>query len=93
MMAADFNPSLLQAVIFSIALLLGIAIGWFIVIRKRQRIECRLLDELAGLRTNFDYVREDAHELRVQLKAAETQNLRLTKLLASTHQLPVMINF
>lgn len=88
MTTADVNPSIYPSiepvVIFSVALLLGMAIGWFIVIRKQQKIEYRLLDELVGLRTNFNYVREDAHVLRVQLREAEAQNLRLARLLKST---------
>ncbi|MEZ5536458.1 MAG: hypothetical protein R3F02_12630 [Thiolinea sp.] len=42
------------------------------------------MDELTGLRANYSYMREDAHELRVQFKRAEAQNTRLVKMLEST---------
>ncbi len=69
---------------FVFTLLVGILIGWFLVINSRKKVERRLTDELVGLRTNFAYVREDAHDLRVQLKKAEVQKARLGKLLEST---------
>lgn len=83
-MTANFNPSI-QLIIFStLALLVGVLIGWVLVGRSKKKIEQSLMDELAGLRTNFAYVREDAHDLRVQLKEAEKQRVRLSRLLEST---------
>lgn len=65
-------------------LIIGVFAGWHIANRSSQKTEQRLVDELTGLRANFSYMREDAHELRVQLKNAETQNTRLVKMLEST---------
>lgn len=75
----------LQFMIISLCLLVfGTASGWLVVHRKGRKAEQRLLDELTGLRANYTYIREDAHELRVQLKRAEAKNERLVKLLDST---------
>ncbi|PIE01368.1 MAG: hypothetical protein CSA79_00640 [Thiothrix nivea] len=75
----------LQFVIIALCLfVLGVVLGWLVAQRKGRKIEQRLLDELTGLRVNYSYIREDAHELRVQLKQAEAKNNRLAKLLDST---------
>ncbi len=84
MTAASIHPSIQLIVISALALLIGSLIGWFVVSRSRKKVEQRLMDELAGLRTNFAYVREDAHDLRVKLKEAEAQKVRLAQLLEST---------
>lgn len=78
------NPSVQLITISVFALLVGVLIGWFLVSSSRKKFERKLIDELAGLRTNFAYVREDAHDLRVQLKEAEAQKVRLGQLLEST---------
>lgn len=84
MMTANLNPSIQLIIISALALLAGMLIGWVVIGRIKKKIEQRLLDELTGLRTNFAYVREDAHDLRVQLKEAEKQRIRLSQLLEST---------
>lgn len=84
MILADTSLPFQWIIISVIALIAGLLIGWFMAIRSKQRIEHRLVDELIGLRTNFGYVREEAHDLRVRLKETEGQNARLSKLLEST---------
>lgn len=75
----------LQAIIlavfsFSFGLLLG---GWLIGSR-RQASEKQLRNELTGLKVNFRSAREDAHQLRGQLKQAEIRQGRMAKTLAVT---------
>lgn len=75
----------LQIILVSTATLLaGVMIGWFLASRSKQKTEQDLMDELIGLRTNFDYVREEAHHLRGQVKEAEAQKAHLVGVLEST---------
>lgn len=77
--------SLLQMIIITaVVFISGVLTGWWVTKRNSQKTEQRLLDELTGLRANYSYMREDAHELRVQLKQAKIQNARLMKMLEST---------
>lgn len=65
---------------FSIGLLLG---GWFVGSRRNVVIK-KLQYELSGTRVNFHNAREDAHDLRGQLKVAEEHRSKLSEVLEST---------
>jgi len=65
---------------FSLGLLLG---AW--VISSRQKIlEKKLQYELSGIKANFHNAREDAHQLRSQLKSTEQQKAKITRVLKLT---------
>nr|CAA6829589.1 MAG: Unknown protein [uncultured Thiotrichaceae bacterium] len=84
MNAAAIAPYFQLIIISATTLLAGFMIGWVVASKSKQKAEQRLMDELTGLRTNFDYVREEAYDLRVRVKEAEEQKDRLTHLLDTT---------
>lgn len=80
------QPTIQIIIIITTSFLVGFGVSWWwMVTYSRQSInEQKLQQELAGLRKNYESSREDAHELRGQLKAAEQQKLKTLEILRNT---------
>jgi len=75
----------LQAIILAVfSFSLGLLLGGWLIGSRRKASEKQLRNELVGLKANFRSAREDAHQLRGQLKQAETRQSRMAKTLAVT---------
>ena len=80
MLSLALSAIVLAVISFSVGLVLG---GWLIGSRRRAS-ETQLRNELVGTKVNFRSAREDAHQLRGQLKQTAAQQARLSKTLAVT---------
>ncbi|MGB0845279.1 MAG: hypothetical protein ACPGSM_01095 [Thiolinea sp.] len=80
MLQLTLQAIVLTLISFSLGLLLG---GWFISSRRKVT-ERKLQHELTGVKVNFQNAREDAHQVRSQLKQAEEQKDKLLKTLEVT---------
>ena len=78
------QPTLQMLMLTLAGFSLGLLLGWVIVSLRKGRIEKRLQYELTGVHANFQSAREDAHQLRGQLKLLGEQKSRLLKMLEST---------